>query len=103
MIAVTYKRVGGVVVADGEVGGYVRSLLSVNGNYNSSFANIDITVSSNLIVDRLRLAVKEGDLDHNDLVFKFEGREITVDNNGRLLSWPEGFCDTWDNILYRML
>lgn len=70
---------------------------------------------SDHILNGIRVAVKQGVLDHSKVGIHFftglvsEGKfvhyveNITVNANGRLSPWPEDFFDTWDKELTNLL
>jgi hypothetical protein len=60
-------------------------------------------VSTTLPVSRVRVAINEGDLSPEDVLFVFRGEELVPTANGRLHRWPEGFCDAEQKLLERLL
>lgn len=63
----------------------------------------DFKVSVEMAVTRVRVAVNEGDLSHEDVVIVFRDMEQAPTINGRLHRWPDGFCDTFEKLLERLL
>jgi hypothetical protein len=64
----------------------------------SKLAESSIAVSTANVVTAARALIKEGKLNHEDIVFvhsRPDGstKEIPVDKNGKLAYHPEGFCD----------
>lgn len=101
-IIVIYDPLNGYTVPDGQVANV----------YNSYIQNIKIvddqpimlTVGHSLPIDYFRLAIKNGQINCEDIVFRFmaTGEDIPVNKDGRLKTWPEGFCDYTENILCQL-
>lgn len=64
---------------------------------------LHIIISSVLMVDAIRLLIMKGEINHKEVVFRFEGRDLEVDKNGMLRVWPKGFCNIYDDILEELL
>jgi hypothetical protein len=67
-----------------------------------------IATNSDHILNGIRVAVKEGVLDCSLVTiyyFDTEGVMHTpkIDKDGRIDKWPEGFFDTWDKALERLI
>ena len=68
-----------------------------------------IHVSSEIVVHFVRVLIREGVLDHEQVEFEFiENTQKNIitqkaDKNGRLSEWPPGFCDWFDHALERLL
>ena len=67
---------------------------------------------SDHILNGMRVAVKEGELDKNKMcVYYFEKNEnsntkitpIPIDENGELELYPEGLLDEWGNLMERLI
>jgi hypothetical protein len=56
-----------------------------------------ISVSTENIVEAFRVLVVRKEIDHNQIMFKFEGRHLPINEHGMLSDWCKGFCDTIDN------
>jgi predicted ATPase len=96
MISINYDPIHGEAIRDGSVDSLVNQWIK------RDFVTIDVSTSN--IVDALRLAVKEGRLPKEHIVFFFrEKTKIRIDDNGNLDHWPEGFCDTLDKITERLI
>lgn len=63
----------------------------------------EIEVSSELVVEAARCLVKEGIINHKDILFIYDGEELHCDKYANLDSWPRGFCDTFENLLSRII
>lgn len=63
----------------------------------------DFKVSTTLPVSRVRVAVCEGDLPPEDVVFVYKELVQSPTRNGRLYHWPQGFCDAEAALLKRLL
>ena len=57
------------------------------------------TTCQETVVAAIRLAVKRGDIHHAAIQFAFKDELIAIDAEGRLSTWPEGFCDASDRIV----
>jgi len=88
MIKVIYDPIYGVAIPDGEV-----------IEFSHSLHDRVITISNGIVLDAIRLAIKEGKYKPEDIYIEFEGKRININKDGRAENWPEGFCDTWDRIL----
>ncbi|MGB3402079.1 MAG: DUF3696 domain-containing protein [Microcoleaceae cyanobacterium] len=76
---------------------------------------IIIETHSDHVLNGIRLAVHDGKLSPNDVQLHYFQRiekdgiamsEVvspSIDRNGRIDQWPDGFFDEWDNILYKLL
>lgn len=98
MIYVRYDPNGIVSVPDGKIDFVVSAIINAN-----DIDQFEIIIPNQIVIDAIRLAVKEGRIDHNNIVFLFDEHELRVDRNGRIDEWPKGFCDKWEDILMRML
>ena len=86
--------------------GYPVSDFGVEDFYETNKNNSMVFVSSILVLDRFRVAVKEGDIPPFDIEV-YDGEELyllTVDNNGRInQDWPDviNICsDLMDRLLW---
>jgi len=71
---------------------------SVVSDYNlhkqhSPDKDYELPVCTETMVLSLRVLASKGIIPYNELVFVFEGEEITVSEGGRIKKWPKGFCD----------
>ena len=71
--------------------------------YQSIRTGGDFYISSEIAVTRVRVAVKEGELNPEDVSFCYKGICQFPDKDGRLAQWPEGFCDVSERLLERLL
>jgi len=62
----------------------------------------EITVSTSNFVDATRCLVKEEIYPFQDVVLSFEDKVLKIDKNGRLATWPRGFCDYTERWLERL-
>ena len=63
----------------------------------------DVSVSQGLLIDAIRVLVKEKQIDNNDFVIYFNNIILLVDKYGMVDHWPNGFCNVHENILNRLL
>lgn len=59
--------------------------------------------SNKTVITGIRLLVKKGAIDHNNIKIYFEGQEMNFYKNGRLDNWKNGFCDQERNMLISLL
>jgi len=60
-------------------------------------------VSSEIFIYVLRVLIREKLYPHDQVKFLFKGTEMSINEDGRLDFWAEGFCSTWDKCLNRLL
>lgn len=63
----------------------------------------ELHTSNHLVVDWIRVMIKEGLFDHKDIVFEYNGQILEADRNGRIEHWPLGFCDHTEKVLERLI
>lgn len=63
----------------------------------------DILTSTGLVIDYIRVLVKEGSLTCSSVEIYFEKDKLKIDENGRLDRWPKGFCDKFEELTSRLL
>lgn len=98
---ITYDAVNGDPTQDGLCGKLVDEFISVSKEGNVS--EINYTTSSAAVITAFRLAVAEEKIAVEDIVFSFEGQEITIDNNFELSAWPLGFADPQGAMLSKIM
>lgn len=103
MIIVEYNPTSDYVVPDAEVEKYVDDVLNYYKNTNPTVFGLKITVGSEIIIQAFRVAIKEGRISHNDIVFEYNGERLPPDSYGRLCKWPKGFCSISLEFLSRLL
>jgi predicted ATPase len=99
-LIINYDPVNGEAVPDGKIFSYVKDLVVIA---EARIVPMEVTVGSSTIIEEIRALILEGVLSHKDILFKFERKELRVDKYGNLNSWPKGFCDTYENILERLV
>lgn len=99
---IEYDSMIGDIVPDGKVQKYVDDMVLMVHNENLS-SPIIIIVGSVVLLDALRVAIKEKRLDRNTTTIHFEGKDYKVDKNARMTHWPVGLCDVYDDILDRLV
>jgi hypothetical protein len=97
MIRIRYDALDGVAVRDGDVNQFVDDI-----NWGLE-QNIEISVSTENVINEVRARIKEGMIPYINVVFLFDQKILLVDKNGRLDWWPNGFCDTIEKQLMRLL
>lgn len=71
--------------------------------FEKAKAGGDFKVSNEIPIIRVRVAVNEGALSREDVLIVFRDMEQIPTTNGRLHHWPDGFCDTFEKLLERLL
>lgn len=61
-----------------------------------------IKVSNSIAILSIRVAIKRGEIDLDDIVLLFNNGPITIEKDGAIHHWPIGFCDHVD-ILFEEL
>ena len=90
----------GILTPDGEVETTVREWLQ---RADDTEVTTVIKVGHALPITCLRALVKEGVTSRDDCGIQFNGRDLPVNEDGRIDVWPTGFCDTEDGLLDRLL
>ncbi len=91
-----------LALADGKCEAYVNQVIGTQ-KCNPSYRN-NIFVTNFLVIDFLRLAIKEGKLKKEDIEFHDKNHEVILsDDNGHLDHWPEGFGDIRMNVLLKIM
>lgn len=78
----------GVAVSDFELESYVESL----------GIHAHAVVSTENVIWKVKQLIANGQLNHEQVTFVFEGKEIHPNYYGAVLDWPEGFADTQNRI-----
>jgi hypothetical protein len=84
----------GVAVSDFEV----KQLATEYVRYINDWLNYDgepqvFFYSTSNIFFALKEKVAKGEIDHKHILFRFEGKDITINEYGSIVDWPKGFCD----------
>lgn len=101
-LIINYDPINGEAVPDRKVYSYVKELFVVA---EARSEPMQVTIGSCIIIEEVRALISEGALSHEDIVFKFEGKELLCDKFGFLAHWPiwpVGFGDAYCNILKRI-
>lgn len=93
---IEFDAVNGIAIPDGLAESYVQAL--IDNPPDSPFI-----VSSSIFIQALRVAVKEGRLQHSDVIIIFNSEPITIDSKGALSEWSKGFCSNERDFLVRLL
>lgn len=99
-LIINYDPIDGETVPDGKVFSYVKELAVIA---ETRAVPMEVTIGSFMVIEEVRALIFEGALSHEDIMFKFEGREIRIDKFGTPAYWPAGFCDAYGKILRRMI
>ena len=100
MIKVTYDPYYGAAVPD------ARAEIMVNEWVMHK--QVEVVISSGLVVDWLRVAICEKKLNVKDIELYYKPKEgdlvkLTIQENGRLTNWPVGFHDYELHALERLI
>jgi len=103
-LLVTYGK-SGRCIPDLTVGSWAEGVVSDYRRYkkHSSEEDYGVYVGTEAMVTALRVLALRGEIPYNELVFVFDDKEITINGDARLSSWPDGFCDTQDKMLTELL
>ncbi len=103
-LIIEYKPMLGDFVQDALVQQYVNGLIYSFAEEQHLYPEVlHRDVGSELIITGIRVAIKQGKLNQNEVIFRFNGHNITADSRGRLSDWPNGFCNIWDSYLDKLL
>jgi len=101
-IVIEYDPIEGEVRPDGKVWEYITEIIRLSKNeYLTS--PIVLVIGSTIILDAFRVAIKEERLYYKDVIIRFRRKNIVIDKDGKINSWPEGLCVVYDDILDRLL
>lgn len=79
----------GVVVSDFALTEWINGIVAN--------LDVDLCVSNSTPIHAIRLAIAEGRIPHDRVIFLFEDLEIAVNEYGAIPNWPIGFADAcWD-------
>lgn len=104
-ISITYSP-DGQAISDFEIEDWANDIVKESQTPISNFTGervIERKVSNELAINQIRVFIKQGKLNHSEVVFVYNGSELKPDKNGRLENWPKGFCDHTENMLYTLL
>ena len=87
---ITYNKFEGITVTDGKIMEVAYTILKENN---------DVTITQELLVDAIRLTMRNNNIPHENVIFIFGDNIIQVTKDYKLSDWPVGFCDTWDKIV----
>lgn len=91
---ITYDKTNGLFVADGNVMETAKAILENNK---------DVTISQGMLVDAIRLNMKENNMPPDSVCFIFNKKKITIDKHYKLSDWPKGFCSVFEDILGKLI
>ena len=96
----------GQAISDFEVEDWANDIVKESMTPLSNFTGervIGRRVSTALAIHQIRAFIKQGKLNHSEVIFVHNGLELKPDKDGRLENWPNGFCDNQENLLYILL
>lgn len=62
-----------------------------------------LKVSTDNVFLAARAMIASGIISNADISFSFQGEHLPIDVNGRMVRWPNGFCDRSDTWLMTLL
>lgn len=86
----------GVAIADTRVESYLLELYRLPHDPEQVFR-----FSTSNLCDAARALYKEKRIPY--LTFRYQGKDLVPNPDGRLQQWPTGFCDVTENWLCRLL
>jgi hypothetical protein len=86
MLTVYYRDTSDAAIPDGEVKAFVEFMATMTNNLGEE--NIDFTISNEVVIDAIRLAIRKGKIKHKDIVFVFDDRRCFSDKEGNLEFYP---------------
>jgi hypothetical protein len=102
MIKMIYRAKSGNAFPDGRVIEEVEWLITLLPDTEISFSTENILLA-------VRVAIKQGRLPREAVELWFDAengspkRRLTIYPGGGISPWPDGFCDTTDNLIIALL
>ena len=93
----------GIAVRDCEAEAFVKEIVRNYCDSDRMFDDMVVKISNELVVNYLRVEVKHGVIGCDEMVFRFDGKDIKINDRGRLMSWPKGFCDRSEKIFEELI
>lgn len=99
MIKVTFDGDKGITVPDNQTKFFVKEWVN--------HKNLEIVVSNQLFIYWLRVALKLGKISPSEIELYFKDKnnkliKLEVNNDGRISTWPKGFCDEIEIALFML-
>ena len=80
----------------------IEEAQKIINNYKNDGWEI-VIVSTDNIINALRILVCRGKLSHTEVVFKYKDETIIMNEKGELSHYPEGFCDCQKTFLRELI
>jgi len=64
--------------------------------------DVEVVFGNEIPIYYVRLAVKKGNLNWEDVTFHYGDIVLPVNKDGRLPRWPKGFCDYIETVLSQL-
>lgn len=109
MLYLEYDATRGKAYKDGEcddvVEEWAKDLEDGGYTWNAQGGSPDdpLMFSTANVFTALRVAVKRGRISADEISVEFEGKFLELDSDGRMIDWPNGFCDHNHNWLLQLL
>ena len=100
MLTIIYDPNEGLTLPDAKIEAYVRDFYA---DHARNPQECSFCVASELFIQAARALVAEGVIPHDDVAFIFKGEILRPNEGGLLPHWPNGFCDTGDDFVGRLL
>jgi hypothetical protein len=97
MLTVIYDPIEGDAYPDGKTKEVVYAIVE-----KANQEDLTVTVSTELFIQRVRVAINKGIIDHTKVIIKFKDTILQPDKKGKLSQWPEGFCDYYEECLINL-
>jgi len=85
MITIEYCREGDAI-SDFACNDWLENILNQEGDMH-------LQISTSPPCNALRLAIVQGRIPCEDVMFEFEGKELPPNKYGAIMHWPDGFTD----------
>ncbi len=102
MITIEYCE-DGEAVSDFNVDRWFKSVVNATKDPFESAYRPNDKVSTTPPIDRVRVAIANGELSCEDVNFIFNGKIIKSNEYGALSEWPDGFCDVGLKLIEKIL
>ena len=96
---IVYDPLDGETVPDAQIKPMVEEIVQ----YVSEQDDYHISTGSELVINEIRIHIKNKTLDTDLTVIYFNNEEVLINMKGQFIEYPEGFCDTYENQLDKLI
>ena len=100
MLTINYCKEG-TAISDFVLEDWIQSLKPYAANQDQP--NKVESISSEIAILAIRVAVKKGELNYKNTILKFGESKIEVDKHGDIEYYPKGFYTALDNLLEQLI